>query len=67
MTGNTRDDLDSAAYEVADEYRDGKLPQTSGDWTKIRASLLHELERRCPGFSAVEYGQALDEGFKWSR
>ena len=67
MPGHTREDLDRAAYDVADEFRDGKLPEVPGNWTKTRGSLLAELKRRCPGFTKWEYGQALDDGFNWSR
>jgi len=67
MTPADADALARAAYDVADEYQDGKLPQRSADWANVRVSLRRELERRCPGFSATEYDRALQEGFNASR
>jgi hypothetical protein len=59
--------LFQAAYDVADEFRNGKFSFKSGDWTVIRETLLKELERRCPGFSRADYDAALKEGYKDSR
>jgi hypothetical protein len=59
--------LASAAYAVADEYRDGRLPHVAKSWDDTRDSLCKELERRCPGFTVEEYRDALANGFKESR
>ena len=61
------DKLYDAAWQLADEHRDGKLKFKSADWDKQRAEMLAELERRCPGFSAAEYEDALAQGYKDSR
>jgi hypothetical protein len=60
-------DLADAAYLVADEYRDGKLPRVSTSWEATWASLCKELQRRCPGFTPAEYDRALVNGFHASR
>jgi hypothetical protein len=56
-------ELDSRAYEVADEYRDGRFVHLTGKWR----TLIGELESRCPGFSEAEYDEALETGFRDSR
>lgn len=60
--------LSDAAYQVADQYRSGQWPKLKGrEWGHIWAFLLGELEKRCPGHSAREYGMALDRGFADTR
>ncbi len=57
-------ELSDAAYKVADKYRGGQWPELKDqDWGHVWAFLLGELEQRCPGHSAKEYGIALDRGF----
>ena len=62
--------LTSAAYELADEIRDGKwnavfnpasTPVTECD------SLVLELEKRCPGHTRNTYSAALAQGMFESR
>ena len=61
-------ELESKAYEVADEYRDGRFAHLTGkDWRDTWRTLVGELESRCPGFSEAEYDQALETGFQDSR
>jgi len=56
--------LSDAAHQVADQYREGRWPELKGlKWEKVWEFLVRELERQCPGFSAKEYGTALDSGF----
>jgi len=64
----SQDELDSRAYDVADEYRDGRSAQLTGkDWRDTWRALIGELASRCPGFSEAEYDQALETGFQDSR
>ena len=57
-------ELESRAYDVADEYRDGRFaPLTGKDWRDAWRALIGELASRCPGFSEAEYDQALETGF----
>lgn len=67
MANNSKDDLDNAAYDVADEYRDGKLLHSIPKLSEAWAPLVAELERRCPGFTEEEYSKALNDGFVSSR
>jgi hypothetical protein len=61
-------ELDSKAYEVADEYRDGGFAHLTGkDWRDTWRTLVAELAARCPGFSEPEYDQALETGIQDSR
>lgn len=60
--------LENAAYDVADEFRDGKFPEIgAGQSNGVWAALCKELAKRCPGFSEDEYRSALDRGFIDSR
>ncbi|MFH1137721.1 MAG: hypothetical protein V1816_16765 [Pseudomonadota bacterium] len=60
--------LHAAAYQVADEYRDGCFSETEGrEWEQAWAFLVKELRRRRPGFSSREYEEALNRGFSDSR
>ena len=61
-------ELESKAYDVADEYRDGRFAHLTGkDWRDTWRALIRELASRCPGFSEAEYDQALQTGFQDSR
>jgi len=61
-------ELESKAYDVADEYRDGRFAHLTGkDWRNTGCALVRELESRCPGFSEAEYDTALETGFRDSR
>ena len=60
--------LNDFAYDVADQYRDGRWPELKGrDDKAVWAFLLGELKQRCPGFTDDEYGRALGKGFFDSR
>ena len=61
-------ELESKAYEVADEYRAGRFAHLTGkDWRDTWCTLIGELESRCAGFSEDEYDEALETGFRDSR
>ena len=63
-----QDELESRAYDVADEYRDGRFAHLAGtDWRDTWRALVRELAARCPGFSEAEYDKALGTGFQDSR
>jgi hypothetical protein len=65
---NSPPDLDRAAYDVADDYRSGRLARLADrEWQVTWHDLKRELERRCPGFKDDEYSRALDRGFVESR
>ena len=67
MNGQTAD-LDRVAYDVADEYRAGKLASLDGgQWSGTWRRLIDEVRRRCPGRSEAEYQRALNRGFVDSR
>jgi hypothetical protein len=67
MSGQSAD-LDRVAYDVADEYREGKLASLSRDqWAATWRNLIEEVRRRRPGRSESEYETALDRGFVDSR
>ena len=61
-------DLDTVAYDVADEYREGRLASLGrGQWKETWRNLIEEVRRRCPGQSDAEYEIALNRGFTDSR
>jgi hypothetical protein len=57
-------DLEKSACDIVEQYRAGLLPQlqTKG-WTMVWKDLSRELRSRCPGFSELQYGIALNQGF----
>jgi hypothetical protein len=58
-------ELESRAYDVADEYRDGRFAHLAGkDWRDAWRALVAELASRCPGFSEAEYDKTLETGFR---
>lgn len=60
--------LNSAAYQLADQYRDGRWPVLKGrEWRAVWTFLIKELKQRCPGFTDADYDRALDKGFADSR
>lgn len=57
---NITHSLREASREVVAEYLGGRWPEVYGSsWGELRAFLLNELLRRCPGFSTREYRTAL--------
>jgi hypothetical protein len=61
-------DLDRVAYDVADEYRAGRLAAlTRDEWRATWRLLIEEVRRRCPGRSDAECESALNRGFTDSR
>ena len=67
MSGQSAD-LDQVAYDVADEYRDGRLAALCrGQWNETWRNLIEEIRRRCPGRSDAAYDAALNRGFTDSR
>ena len=62
--------LKSVAYHLAEEIRDGRWNHVPGITTEpVREcdELVAEFERRCPGFSRVEYQRALADALFESR
>jgi hypothetical protein len=60
-------ELARVAYEVADQFRAGKLPGIPSD-TRFPVPLLaEELERRVQGHSRAEYSVAASDGLQRSR
>ena len=61
-------DLDRVAYDIADEYRDGRLTSLGrAQWNETWRNLIEEVRRRCPGRSDADYETALNRGFTDSR
>ena len=61
-------ELESRAYGLADEYRDGHLAHLAGkEGAETWRRLVEELRLRCPGFSSGQYDAALEAGFRDSR
>jgi len=56
--------LEKSACDIVDQYRAGLLPQlqTQG-WPMVWKDLFKVLRSRCPGFSELQYGIALNQGF----
>jgi hypothetical protein len=58
-------ELESRAYHLAEEYRDGHLAHLAGKaWPDTWRRLIEELRARCPGFSSGQYDAALEAGFR---
>lgn len=55
------------AYDIADAYRNGKIPDDPRGWDATWAAMRRELARRCPGLGDSEYDHALNDGFTSSR
>ena len=57
-------DLERCAYELAEKYQAGQLPELKQ--TGLTAAwryLIKDLRTCCPGFSEIEYGIALNQAF----
>ena len=60
--------LQSTAYQLAEEYRDGVLSHlVCAEWQDTWDNLIRELRTRCPGFKDAEYKNALNDAFYSSR
>ena len=62
--------LELSAYILAEEIRSGKWSHVEDLMKKpvpACGELIEELERRCPGFSLVDYQAALAEGMQNSK
>jgi hypothetical protein len=59
-----KQDLEKSACDIVHQYRSGLIPklQTKG-WPMVWKDLSKELRSRCPGFSELQYGIALNQGF----
>jgi len=65
-----RPSLKIVAFELGEEIREGRWNHVSGISTKPATAcdeLIKEFEERCPGYSRLEYQQALAEGLFESR
>lgn len=60
-----RNRLNQTAQTIVKQYRKGSLPNVDmhQGWTLIWRDLIKILRNKCPGFSALEYGIALNMGF----
>lgn len=60
-----RDNLNRSAYAIVKLYQAGSLPDvnTHQGWPLMWKDLNKILRNRCPGFSDLEYGIALNMGF----
>jgi hypothetical protein len=61
----SKKELEGYACHLADQYRAGLLlPEIqSKGWELVWKDLTRELRCRHPGFSALQYGIALNQGF----
>jgi hypothetical protein len=63
-TMTTEKDLERYACYLADQFRADLLPEVQSiGWQMVWKDLNKVLRRRCPGFSALQYGIALNQGF----
>jgi hypothetical protein len=66
---STKKDLERLACHLAGQYQSGLLPELQNKgWTIAWKSMLKELRCRCPDYSELEVGIALNQGFvNWGR
>jgi hypothetical protein len=64
MDSSKKTELFDTAYSVAEDYRNGKWPQSQlGNWKETWKFLIGELKRRYPGCTDDDYTTALNDGF----
>jgi hypothetical protein len=63
-TMTTEKDLERYACHLAGQYQAGLLPEIqSNGWQMVWKDLTKVLRIRYPGFSPLQYGIALNQGF----